>query len=230
MIQTNLHFLRLRAFDPTRLDAQWLTIAALAVLVFLCLALRGRLPDLSRRIAHRLAGRPRRKSRPADDPFHAVSRIAFEPMPVLPQEEALLLPLLESATRTVGRGHRVLARTSLAELIRPAVTSGTLAERRAATAAIANKRLDFAIIDRSGRLVAAVAYNGTAHYLSDTFDDDALKREVVRQAGLLYVEVQQGFDDAEVLDRICALLAPDPDPSGKRASAHVVRVRNRGIA
>jgi hypothetical protein len=220
MIQTIGDFRLPAAADLSGLDPALPTLAALVLGLLAALALCRRL------LGRRPARRPGRTTPAAAVAAALPDTVAFEPVAILNRDEGLLLPLLEAAARTVGRGHRVLARASLADLLRPAATAGSLDDRRAAAAALATRRLDYAIIDGSGRLVAAVAYHGTAHYLDDAFKDDAIKREVIRRAGVLHVEIAQGFDDAEVLDRICALLAPGRGLDAGEASARVIRLRH----
>lgn len=97
------------------------------------------------------------------DPAHQMDAIAhtdFEITPLLNREEARLLPLLESCTRQVGKGHRVMAQTSMGEIIRPKQAGTTKEQRSAAYASINSKRLDSAIFDRFGMLTLAIEYQG----------------------------------------------------------------------
>ncbi|NBE08698.1 DUF2726 domain-containing protein [Paragemmobacter ruber] len=140
--------------------------------------------------------------------LHAIARVTFEPTPLLNRQEARLLPLLESITRDLRTGHRVMAQTSLGELIRPKPDSATEADRSAAFASINAKRLDFAIIDRGGRLAVAVEYQGEGHHQGNAFLRDAIKREVLRRAGIPLIEVEPDFDAAHLRRRLTGHLAP----------------------
>lgn len=139
--------------------------------------------------------------------LHAIARVEFECTPLLNRQEARLLPLLEATARDLQSGHRVMAQTSLGELIRP--KSGTASEddRSAAFASINSKRLDFAIIDRGGRLAVAVEYQGSGHHQGTAFMRDAVKREAIRRAGIPFIEVEPDFDPALLRSRISGLLA-----------------------
>lgn len=106
-----------------------------------------------------------------------------------------------------------MAQTSLGELIRP--KSGTASEddRSAAFASINSKRLDFAIIDRAGRLAVAVEYQGSGHHKGTAFMRDAVKREAIRRAGIPFIEVEPDFDPALLRSRISGILAAGPQSS-----------------
>lgn len=164
------------------------------------------------------APRPRLVPQPTPSPapdlrdpaqqMHAIARVEFECTPLLNRQEARLLPILESTTRDLRAGHRVMAQTSLGELIRPRDTSATADDRSAAFASINSKRLDFAIIDRTGRLAVAVEYQGSGHHQGNAFMRDAVKREAIRRAGIPFLEVEPDFDPALLRRRIMGLLAP----------------------
>ncbi|WP_397543010.1 DUF2726 domain-containing protein [Roseovarius salis] len=140
--------------------------------------------------------------------MHVVAAASFEVQPLLNGSEARLLPVIESALATYGRGHRVMAQTSLGELLRPCHERGQKGLAAAARAAINSKRLDFAIVDRSGRLVAAVEYQGSGHYGRTAFMRDAVKREVCRKAGVPFIEVKKGMRPSELTETLGALLSP----------------------
>ena len=144
--------------------------------------------------------------------MHAIARVEFECTPLLNRQEARLLPLLESTARDLRAGHRVMAQTSLGELIRPKADTATPEDRTAAFASINSKRLDFAIIDRAGRLAVAIEYQGSGHHQGTAFMRDAVKREALRRAGIPFVEVEPDFDPILLRGRIHGLLTP-PTPA-----------------
>ncbi len=139
--------------------------------------------------------------------MEAISRVDFEPVRLLNREEAPLLPLLENCARAIGRGHRVMAQTSLGELIRPSPGSASREQTRRAHASINSKRLDFAIIDRGGRLVCAVEYQGSGHYHRRSFMRDAVKREALRKAGIALVEIPHGYNRSAVEQQVTRILS-----------------------
>jgi len=153
----------------------------------------------------------------ADPSFQmeAVHLSAFERVRLLNREEARYLPAFERTVTKIGQGHRVMAQTSLGELIRP-VSQGTN-DRVAQNAfsSINSKRLDFAIIDRTGLLVCAVEYQGSGHYQGRAFIRDAVKKEALRKAGVPVMEVTQEETPDAAASRLAAVLAKAPDDTRK---------------
>lgn len=147
------------------------------------------------------------------DPKHqldAIAKVNFEKTRLLNKEEARLLPVLERAARATGQGYRVMAQTSLGEVIAPIKRGVSSSDAQAAFASINSKRLDFAIFDRFGMLVCAVEYQGSGHHQGKAFMRDAVKKEALRRAGVPLVEVQRNYVPFEVEDIIARILAPSP--------------------
>lgn len=138
----------------------------------------------------------------------AIAHVEFEITPLLNREEARLLPLLESCARQTKKGHRVMAQTSMGEIIRPKHGGISEDQQRAAFASINSKRLDFAIFDRFGRLALAIENQGSGHYQAKSFMRDAVKREVLRKAGIRYLEVRADFKHDELTQQVMAILHP----------------------
>jgi hypothetical protein len=147
--------------------------------------------------------------------MHAISLIEFETQPLLNRSESRLLPALESATRGFGQGHRLMAQTSMGEILRPKSYDDTDAAHRDAYFAINAKRLDFAVFNRFGHLVVAIEYQGHAHYHATSFMRDAVKREVLRKAGVAFLELPAGIEPAAA----AALLTAQLDLISGRRSA-----------
>ncbi len=165
----------------------------------------------------RLVSRPGRPDMadPANQ-LQAISRVNFRTVPLLNREEARLLPILEKAVRMHGNGHRVMAQTSLGELIKPVGQGKIWREKKDAFASINSKRLDFSIINRNGHLVAAIEYQGSGHHQNNAFLRDAVKREAVRRAGARFLEYDVHFDPEDVCRDIARLLSPassSPEPT-----------------
>ncbi|MEO0959184.1 MAG: DUF2726 domain-containing protein [Pseudomonadota bacterium] len=125
----------------------------------------------------------------------AVAAMSFEKCRLLNREEFAVFRVLEDTVVPLG-GYRVMAQTSLGEVIRPVRTEGSDVQRAEAFAAINSKRLDFAVIDRSGHLALAVELHGTGHHQNRAFLRDAVKREALRRAGVEMLEVQARWDAA----------------------------------
>ena len=90
-----------------------------------------------------------------------ISKVDFEPRRLLNKSEYSILQILEKTARDLGGGHRVMAQTSLGEIIAPSTVSGSEESRDLAFRSINSKRLDFLIIDRSGMPALAVEYQDT---------------------------------------------------------------------
>lgn len=160
-----------------------------------------------RRLISRSSRRPWRPLPPANqveakisDPawqMQFVSAVEFEPQPLLNKGEFQVLLLLESVSRELNAGYRVMAQTSLGEILRPKrtlrQTDADLAYR-----SINSKRSDFIIVDRFGIAVLAVEYQGHGHYQGNAVQRDAVKREAFRSANIAFLEIPAGFQEPEV--------------------------------
>ena len=159
------------------------------------------------------------------DPKHqldAIAKVDFEKTRLLNKEEARLLPVLERAARAANQGHRVMAQTSLGEVIAPTKRGVSASDAQAAFASINSKRLDFAIFDRFGLLVCAVEYQGSGHHQGKAFMRDAVKKEALRRAGVPLVEVQRNYVPYEIEDIIGRILTPSEARVGKsHTTVHV---------
>ncbi len=123
-----------------------------------------------------------------------VSRVAFERQPLLNKSEFQVLFLLEAVVRELKAGHRVMAQTSLGEILRPKRQRLGPDEADLAYRSINSKRSDFVIVDRDGLAVLAVEYQGHGHYQGTALMRDAVKREAFRSAGIALIEVPARFD------------------------------------
>ena len=110
----------------------------------------------------------------------AVAAADFSLRPILNKSEHRLFLALERVVRDMP-GHRLFAQIALGEVIGSDTDDGYRA--------VSAKRLDFAIVDRSGRLARAIEYQGRGHYDSKTYMRDAVKREALRKAGIALIEV-----------------------------------------
>lgn len=137
-----------------------------------------------------------------------VSLADFETAPLLNHSEKRLLPLLEDAVAREAPGFRVMAQTSMGEVLRPRPIPRRKDLQDAAYAAINSKRFDFTIIDRRGHLVAAIEYQGSGHYGQTAFMRDAVKREVCRKAGVAFIEVRKGMRPSELATVVRQVLRP----------------------
>ncbi len=145
-----------------------------------------------------------------------VSRVDFEPRRLLNKPEYGILQILEKITKEIDGGYRVMAQTSLGEIIVPAATSGPEEVRDLAFRSINCKRLDFLVIDRTGMPALAVEYQGHGHYQNKAFMRDAVKREAVRKARIQFLEIPAEYDVKVVEDQIRSVLRPRPARPDRR--------------
>ncbi|MXZ34528.1 MAG: DUF2726 domain-containing protein [Acidobacteria bacterium] len=129
-----------------------------------------------------------------------ISKVDFEARPLLSKPEYTILRILEAVAQETPGGLRVMAQTSLGEVLAPQPASASQEARDLAFRSINSKRLDFLMIDAYGMPVLAVEYQGHGHFSDTTFMRDAVKREALRKAGIRLLEVPAEYD-AEALER-----------------------------
>ena len=136
-------------------------------------------------------------SQPANQ-MDAIAEIGFQRRPLLNATEYRIFATVENALKKNKFEYRVMAQTSLGEVLR---TEGAFddASARRAFSAINSKRLDVAIFDRAGMLVLAIEVQGSGHHLKKTtFMRDAVKREALRRAGVEMLEVTPDWDQPRI--------------------------------
>ena len=139
-----------------------------------------------------------------------ISKVDFKPRPLLNRSEYRILRILEEVSQDIPGGHRVMAQTSLGEVLAPQMASGSKEARDLAFHSINSKRLDFLVIDGYGMPVLAVEYQGHGHYSDRTFMHDAVKREAVRKAGIRFLEIPAEYDAKDLENEIRKALLSNP--------------------
>ena len=139
-----------------------------------------------------------------------ISKVDFKPRPLLNRSEYKILRILEEVSQDIPGGHRVMAQTSLGEVLAPQMASGSKEARDLAFHSINSKRLDFLVIDGYGMPVLAVEYQGHGHYNDRTFMHDAVKREAVRKAGIRFLEIPAEYDAKDLENEIRKALLSNP--------------------
>lgn len=135
-----------------------------------------------------------------------VSRVSFETQPLLNKAEYQVLLILEKAVRECRQGHRVMAQTSLGEILRPIANPRDPAAADYAYRSINSKRSDFVIVDRFGMAVVAIEYQGSGHYQGTAKLRDAVKREAFARAGVRVIEIPARYSDADVSRDVTGIL------------------------
>jgi len=126
--------------------------------------------------------------------LHAVMAGSFEKQRVLSSSEYRVFAIAEAEIAAQGAGYRVLAQTSLGEILK--------SKNENAFRSINSKRVDILIIDRGGWPYLAVEYHGDGHYQGTAAARDAVKKEALRKAGVRYME----FCATDTDDKIKACL------------------------
>lgn len=134
--------------------------------------------------------------------LEAISFVDFETQPLLNREEVPILRLLEREAYGLNAGFRVMAQTSMGEILRPKVSGSTPVQRELAFRAINSKRLDFAIFNRFGKLVLAVEYQGSGHFHRTSFMRDAVKREALRKANVEFLAIYADYAALEISTKV----------------------------
>ncbi len=158
---------------PVPLDAAWLGPASATMDLLFVVLVVAILIAMLRRILRLVIPRKRRlppssgsqaaapnqtaptETRHAARHMAAVDAAAFATVPLMNKAEYRIFRALENAVRTSGGGYRLMAQTSLQELVRP---TGGGSSAKAANYAIMAKRLDFAVINATGHLAVAIEY------------------------------------------------------------------------
>lgn len=130
-----------------------------------------------------------------------MSAVEFERQPLLNKGEYRVLLVLEAAARDARGGYRVMAQTSLGEVLRPKL-SVSAEQADLAFRSINSKRADFIVVDRRGLAVLAVEYQGNGHYQGNAEQRDAVKRAVFQSAGVMLIEVPAQFNEAALATQV----------------------------
>ncbi|MCC1480722.1 DUF2726 domain-containing protein [Roseibaca sp. Y0-43] len=137
--------------------------------------------------------------------LRAITSAKFQRKRLMNQTEFTVFRAVESV---LPFGYRLMAQTSLGEVLGATKTSDPIADRRA-HASINSKRLDIAVIDRAGFVALAIEVQGAGHYgKHTTFIRDAVKREALRRAGIPMLEVYPDWNDARIQAEVSRHLSP----------------------
>ncbi len=147
--------------------------------------------------------------------LEAIAKADFERQRLLNSSEFRVFRSLEEIVSEIGEGHRVMAQTSVGELLRPKSNSGDWKTRKDAHASINSKRFDFAVVDKNGMLSLAVEYHGEGHHQSKAFMRDAVKREVCRRAGVPFLEVEKGTKPSDLRHSVLSAIRRIPKPAAE---------------
>ena len=137
----------------------------------------------------------------AADQLKIVSRARFTARPLLNASEAKVFDALDKAVIARNPDWQVMAQVSLGEFL--------ASPDKDAFLAVNSKRVDFALMDESARVVHALEYQGGGHHHGDcAAARDAVKKEALRKAGIGYHEVVAGQTTPSELRALVEKLVP----------------------
>lgn len=110
-----------------------------------------------------------------------VMTASFYKKKVMSKDEFRVFKAIEEQLGDQHRGYRVLAQTSLGEMIG--------SDHDQARQSINSKRVDVMILGPFGDPIAAIEYQGGVHYQGNAAARDAVKKEALRKAGVAYIEI-----------------------------------------
>lgn len=133
----------------------------------------------------------------------ALADTTFRTAPVLDPSSASVLALIESVVAEKENGCRVLVHTSLESMVDLAGAGAGSAATRLTMAGI---DLKFAVMDRFGRLVLAVDHLNGAERGRQDYINRSVVIEVLRKAGVWYLEIPQYYSQEDARAQINAVL------------------------
>lgn len=133
----------------------------------------------------------------------AIKKSDFRTAPVLAGEDLGVLALIEDIVHDMDSGFRVLVNASLEKLVD---LEGVRARRSATRLSMAGVVLKFAVVDRFGRLVMAVEHMGEAPLNRQENISRTVVIEVLRKAGVWYLEIPAQYSASNARAQIKAVL------------------------
>lgn len=145
----------------------------------------------------------RTEARPTDvaaDQLKVVMNAPFRPRPLLNKAETQVFMALDRILIARNPQWQVMAQVSLGEFL--------ASDDEAAYRCINSKRVDFALMDASAQIRHALEYQGSGHHQGSAAARDAIKKEVLRKAGIGYHEIVAGHTTPSELKRMIEKLVP----------------------
>lgn len=133
----------------------------------------------------------------------AIKNSEFQTAPVLEGEDLGVLALIEEVTSELEGGFRVLVNASLEKMVD---FEGLRARTAATRLSMAGVVLKFSVVDRYGRLVMAVDHLSDAPLDRTENISRTVIIEVLRKAGVWYLEIPYRYSGANARAQIKAVL------------------------
>ncbi len=137
----------------------------------------------------------------AADQLKVVCKATFTSRSLLNKSEAKVFEALDKAVIARNPGWQVMAQVSLGEFL--------ASPDKEAYFAVNSKRVDFALMDETCRVVHALEYQGNGHHLAPSAAArDAVKKEALRKAEIGYHEIVAGHTTPSELRALVEKLVP----------------------
>ena len=137
----------------------------------------------------------------AAEQLKAVSRAKFSSRPLLNRAEAKVFTALDTAVIARNSQWQVMAQVNLGEFLASPDDD--------AFRAVNSKRVDFALMAPSARVVHTLEYQGSGHHTgTSAAARDAVKKEALRKAGIGYHEIVAGHTTPSELRALVEKLVP----------------------
>jgi hypothetical protein len=148
----------------------------------------------------------RRNMRDPKLQLDAAANVGFQRQKLMNKGEYRVFATIESLLARRGARYRLMAQVNLGEILQPDPNAPELA-RQEAFAAIASKRVDLLVIDRTGEAVLTIEVQGSGHYIGKTaFLRDTVKREALRRAGVEMLEIMPTQPTTEIEAQVIKML------------------------
>ncbi len=133
----------------------------------------------------------------------AIKKAEFQTAPVLEGGDLAILALIEEVAQELDSGFRVLVNTSLETMVDLNGLGGSTTATRLSMAGLV---LKFAVLDRFGRLVMAVEHMKGVPLERQENINRTVVIEVLRKAGVWYLEIPHRFSGEDARAQIMAVL------------------------
>ncbi|MCF6271938.1 MAG: hypothetical protein L3J37_01930 [Rhodobacteraceae bacterium] len=143
------------------------------------------------------------KLKPQARQLGAIANTTFRTAPVLDRAGLGVLTLIEAVMQEVDAGFRVLMHVSLESLVD---LEGAAAQSPAAQLSMVGIDLKFAVVDRYGRLLLAIRHEGEAAPSRQGHINRTILIEILRKAGVWYLEIPQNYSYEDARAQILAVL------------------------
>lgn len=124
------------------------------------------------------------------------------------RSEYRLYKILQTLVPDLPGRPLVFPQVPIGEVLRVVPSKGTKAEQRRASQDIQCKRVDFALTDGTGHILAAVEYQGQGHYQGTAAFRDQIKQAIFRRAGIPLVEIEPRATTDDIAATLAHALSP----------------------